>query len=53
MRWLKPRVGDTRKVTKFAWLPVGDSTQTIWLERVTVTYRYHSPWAGWTVVLVI
>lgn len=36
MRFVKPRAGETRRKTFFAWLPVTISNETRWLEKVTI-----------------
>ena len=49
MRSKKPRTGNLRTVTKFAWFPVclfcGDEWR--WLEKVTVEQMYVREWDRW------
>ena len=62
MRWLHPKVNDTRRKSKFAWLPTQvddrdtDKSYTVWLEFYISIERYDSwydgehSWEGWNEV---
>ena len=41
MRWIVPVEGNTRKITKFLWLPVRAEGEVRWLEKATIE-QYHN-----------
>jgi len=40
MRWKKVLMGDTKKITKFLWLPLSIGRDSRWLERATYMKIY-------------
>jgi hypothetical protein len=46
----RPRLGATREVVRFAWLPTPCGELTVWLEHYVVRERWairHLPGGGW------
>ena len=48
MKWVKPKTGDIRIRSFFAWLPVcaSETNEVRWLECVTVLFRYQPTMYG-------
>lgn len=44
MRWIKPKIGTTRVITKFLWFPCKIDEETRWLERTTIIQKYCNWW---------
>lgn len=44
MRWIKPKIGTIRAITKFLWFPCKIDEETRWLERATIIQRYCDWW---------
>lgn len=48
MRFYTHRTGDTREITKFAWLPIYVNGCWYWLERITIHQTYNGGYdIGW------
>lgn len=52
--YIKPEVGDTRRVTKFLFIPKRIGNETRWLERATFTqqFKFNRHWADVELVSV-
>ena len=42
MRFYTHRTGDTREVTRFAWLPIKVQNTIYWLEKVTIHQSFNT-----------